>query len=89
MTIKDTKNSESNNSFYAHFWRRKKLEGLVPQSFHEENLGVVKKNLENEKFMAAALHCEFWYLKYTNICQYSSKHGSGRHIFYKGNLRQN
>ena len=26
--------------------------------FHEENFGVVKKTLENEKFVAAALHCE-------------------------------
>ena len=37
------------------------------ETFHEENLGVVKKNLENEKIMAATLHCEFWYLKYLPI----------------------
>jgi hypothetical protein len=29
------------------------------ETFHEDNLDVVQKNLENEKFMAAALHCEF------------------------------
>ena len=69
----------------AKFWhfRPKNWKGWSHnlKTFHEENLGVVKKNLENEKIMAAALHCEFWYLKYTNICQYFSKHGSGRHIF--------
>ena len=29
------------------------------ETFPEENLNIVEKNLENKKIMAAALHCEF------------------------------
>ena len=40
-----------------------KLSTKVNQVFWE-------KNLENENFMAAAIHCENWYFKKTNIFHY-------------------
>ena len=41
------------------------------ETFHKEKSGVFeKKTVENENFIAAALHRELWYLKKTNILQH-------------------
>ena len=42
------------------------------ETFQKEKSGVFEKNLENENFIAAALHCENWHFKKTNICHYFS-----------------
>ena len=40
------------------------------ETFQKEKSGVFEKNLENENFIAAALHCENWYLKQNKYFHY-------------------
>ena len=46
------------------------------QTFHKEKSGVVEKNLENDNFIPAAVHCENWYLKKNKYFQLFSKQES-------------
>ena len=57
--------------FFGDFGQKTRTAGLIMLKLSTKvNQVFWGKNLENENFMAAAIHCENWYFKKTNIFHY-------------------
>ena len=57
--------------FFGDFGQKTRTAGLIMLKLSTKvNQVFWEKNLENENFMAAAIHCENWYFKKTNIFHY-------------------
>ena len=57
--------------FFGDFGQKTRTAGLIMLKLSTKmNQVFWEKNLENENFMVAAIHCENWYFKKTNIFHY-------------------
>ena len=57
--------------FFGDFGQKTRTAGLIMLKLSTKvNQVFWGKNLENENFMAAAIHCKNWYFKKTNIFHY-------------------
>ena len=54
--------------FFGDFGQKTGIAGpIIFKLSTKRNQVLLKKNLENENFIPAAVHCENWYLKKKNI----------------------